>query len=196
MKRTLPLIALLLCSAAPLFAQSTELGIIVGGSRRFVKADAQPANDDYIESNFNFGNNSLELYWSIPIEPELNLRFKGGRIQSEIAVPFVTTDPADGNAEKVNRRDVTGDVMHVETDIEYEFDEPFGSSGLFAGVGFYRLSAPGEESQSTWGVHAGVNADFPINRRYGVILEGTYHWTRSEFQPRYMTVGGGLRVSF
>ena len=43
---------------------------------------------------------------------------------------------------------------------------------------------------------AGVNSDFPISRRYGVLLEAAYHWTHAEFQPRYLTLGAGLRVSF
>jgi hypothetical protein len=200
MKRTLFLAALVVVSALPALAQSNEFGVIVGGSRRFVDADLAPGDNDYIESNFAFGNNSVELYWSMPIEPDLNLRFKGGRIKTQIAVPFEDApDPRTGaepGATVPNRLDVEGQVMHLETDVEYKFREPFGSSGLFAGLGFYRLSAPDEDSQTTWGAHVGVNADFPITRRYGFKLEAAYHWTAAEFEPRYMTVGGGLRVSF
>ena len=205
MKRTLFLLALIVISAVPVVAQeSHEFGVIVGGSRRFidgggsVRSITGDAETDWIESNFSFSNTSFELYWSMPIEPELNLKFKGGRIESEIAIPYYADDPDTGEVDSVLfRRDVAdGEVSHIETLIEYEFDEPFGSSGLFAGLGYYRLSAPGEDSQSTWGVTAGVNADFPITRRYGVVLEGAYHWVRSEFEPRFMTVGGGLRVSF
>ena len=204
MKRTLFLLALIVISAVPVIAQeSNEFGVIVGGSRRFIdggtaRSITGPAETDWIESNFSFGNNSIELYWSIPIEPELNLKFKGGRLQSEIAIPYLADDPFTPEVKVVRlRRDVEdGQVHHVESVIEYEFDEPFGSSGLFAGLGYYRMSASGEEAQSTWGITAGVNSDFPITRRYGVVLEGSYHWVRSDFHPRYLTVGGGLRVSF
>lgn len=196
MKRTLFLVALLVASAAPAFAQSNEFGILIGGSRRFVDADEFPEDDAFTESNFSLSNGSVELFWSIPIEPELNLRFKGGRIKSQIPIPSEVPDPANPGQTLLNRTDVEGEVMHLETDVEYEFDEPFGSSGLFAGLGFYRLSAPDQDSRTTWGVHAGVNADFPITRRYGVLLEAAYHWTRAEFEPRYMSVSGGLRVSF
>lgn len=203
MKRTLFLLALIIVGAVPVIAQeSNEFGVIIGGSRRFIdsaKADSitGDAESDWIESNFSFSNNSIELYWSMPIEPDLNLKFKGGRLETEIAIPHLGPDPAKPGEMKVFRRDVAdGEVHHLESVIEYEFDEPFGSSGLFAGLGYYRMSASGEESRSTWGVNAGVNADFPITRRYGVVIEGSYHWTRSEFNPRYMTVGGGLRVSF
>jgi hypothetical protein len=202
MKRTLFLLALIVC-AVPVFAQETnEFGVIIGGSRRFIdsantESITGPAESDWIESNFSFSNNSIELYWSMPIEPDLNLKFKGGRLETEIAVPHEGPDPAKPGETKIFRRDVAdGEVHHLESVIEYEFDEPFGSSGLFAGLGYYRMSAAGEESRSTWGITAGVNSDFPITRRYGVVLEAAYHWTRTDFHPRYLTVGGGFRVSF
>jgi len=205
MKRTLFLLALIIVGAVPVIAQeSNEFGVIIGGSRRFVAGGGSVRSitddeSDWIESNFSFSNNSIELYWSMPIEPDLNLKFKGGRLESEIAIPYLADDPK--TTDKVDptlfRRDVAdGEIHHIESLIEYEFDEPFGSSGLFAGLGYYRMSASGEESRSTWGVTAGVNSDFPITRRYGVVLEAAYHWTRTDFHPRYLTVGGGFRVSF
>ena len=204
MKRTLFLLALLV-GAMPVLAQTftNEFGVLVGGSRRFVDGGdgvrSLDNEEDWIESNFSFSNNSIELYWAIPIEQDLNLKFKGGRIQSEIAIPYEAVDPdAEVPGTRATfRRDVAdGQIQHLETVVEYRFDEPFGSSGLFAGLGFYRLSAEGEETQQTWGGTAGVNTDFPITRRYGVVLEAAYHWTKAEFNARYMTVGGGLRVSF
>jgi len=203
MKRTLILLVLV-AGTLPVFAQNTgnEFGFIVGGSRRFVdssNARSLGNEEDWIESNFSFSNTSYELYWSIPIEPDLNLVFKGGTLQSEIAIPYEEVDP---DAEEPGtiatfRRDVAdGSVHHIGAVVEYEFDEPFGSSGLFAGLGMYRLTAPGEDAQQTWGVHAGVNSDFPLSARYGVVLEGSYHWTKAEFNQRFMTVGAGLRVSF
>jgi len=94
------------------------------------------------------------------------------------------------------RRDVEGEVQHLEANVEYRFSEPYGTTGLFAGVGFYRQTAPDSDATVNYGVNGGVNADFPLNRRYGIVLEGTYHWTNSHFQSRFMTVGAGLRVSF
>jgi len=199
MKRTVFLLVLAISGAIPALAQETsDLGIIVGGSRRFVDGAPHQNEDDLIESNFSFANTSVELYWSLPIEQDLNFRLKGGRIDTEVSIPYEVATPTAQNPDAVtlNRRDVEGEVHHLEALVEYEFDEPFGSSGLFAGLGFYRLAASGEDTQQTWGVTAGVNADFPITRRYGFLLEAAYHWTRADFQPRFMTVGGGLRVSF
>jgi opacity protein-like surface antigen len=202
MKRALLFAALLLVGAAPLLAQTNEFGVLVGGSRRFVKGGGSvksatgPAESDWIESNFSFSNNFIELYWSVPIEPELNLKFKGGAIDTQIAIPYEGPDPDDPDEIITLRRDREGQVQHLETVVEYKFEEPFGSSGLFAGLGYYRLTAPNEDDQTTWGITAGANADFPITRRYGVVIEGSYHWTRAEFSPRFLTLGGGLRISF
>lgn len=206
MKRTLFLLALTVVGAMPIAAQETnEFGVLIGGSRRMVfggdgvRSITGDAESDWIESNFSFSNKSFELYWSMPIEPELNFKIKGGKLDSEIPIAYIADDP--DTPDEVDptkfRRDVAdGEVSHIEALVEYEFDEPFGSSGLFAGLGYYRLSAPDEESQTVLGVTAGVNADFPITRRYGVVVEGSYHWTRAEFSPRFLTVSGGLRVSF
>ena len=205
MKRTLFLLALVVIGAMPAVAQETnEFGVLVGGSRRFVfgggsvRSITGDAETDWIESNFSFSNTSIELYWTIPIEPDLSLKFKGGRLESEIPIAYMADDPSTTETDvKRFRRDVAdGQVAHIEALVQYEFDEPFGSSGLFAGVGYYNLSAPDEDSITTWGVTAGVNADFPITRRYGLVLEGSYHWTRAELDPKFMTIGGGLRVSF
>ena len=200
MKRALFLIALLFVSATPLLAQqqTNEFGIVVGGSRRFVDGAPHPNEDDFIESNFSFGNSSVELYWSMPIEPDLNLKFKGGRMNTQVAIPYYIArpTPTDPDALELNRRDVEGQMQHLEALVEYRFDEPFGSSGLFAGLGYYRMTAPNEDDLTKWGVNAGVNADFPINRRYGVIVEAGYHWVRGDFEPRFLTLGAGLRMAF
>ncbi len=191
MKRTSLLLALIVLSALPAVAQSNELGIIVGGSRRFVDGAPKEAGVEFDDSTFSLSNNAFDLYWALQLEPDVYVKIKGGRIQGPIAVGY----NIEGD-DKLYRKDVEGEVQHLEANVEYRFSEPFGSTGLFAGVGFYRQSAPDTDSTANYGVNGGVNADFPLSRRYGIVLEGTYHWTNSHFQSRFMTVGGGLRVSF
>ncbi len=197
MKRTSLFAALLLLSALPVFAQSNEFGFVVGGSRLFV--DGADKEDDVVfsDSTFSLSNNSFDLFWATQMDPSTWLRFKVGRIETPVPIAYLGPDTNDPDTEpNVHRRDVDGEVQHAEVNVEYRFSEPYGSTGLFAGVGMYRQSAPDEESTSNFGFNAGVNADFPITRRYGVVLEAAYHWNRTEFQPRYLTFGGGLRVSF
>jgi hypothetical protein len=191
MKRNLLLLALIVLSALPAFAQSTELGIIVGGSRRFVDGAQKENGVEFDDSTFSFSNSSFDLFWAMQMEPELYLKFKVGRMETPVAVAYEVPGQT-----KLFRRDARGEVQHAEVNVEYRFSEPYGSTGLFAGLGFYRQTAPDTESTANFGVNGGVTADFPLSRRYGIILEGTYHWTNSDFDSRYMTLGGGVRVSF
>lgn len=191
MKRTCFVIALALLSALPALAQSNEFGVIVGGSHRFVDGAPKAVDEEFDDSTFSFSNNVVDLFWAMRLDSDTFLKFKAGRIQTSIPVAYEIE-----GIDEVFRRDRDGEVQHAEMNIEYRFSEPYGSTGLFGGVGLYRQAADGEESSTNWGFNAGVNADFPLSRRYGIVVEGTYHWNRAEFQPRYLTLGGGLRVSF
>ncbi len=206
MKRTSILLVLIVLSALPAVAQSSEFGVIVGGSRRFVDGAPKEEGVEFDDSTFSLSNNSFDLYWALQMEPEMYIKFKGGRIQGPVAVgynvdgknePCSPGETAPANPKPcLFRKDVEGEVQHLEANVEYRFSEPYGTTGLFAGVGFYRQTAPDTDATVNYGVNAGVNADFPLNRRYGIVVEGTYHWTNSHFQSRFMTVGAGLRVSF
>ncbi|MEA2463954.1 MAG: hypothetical protein QOJ98_1701 [Acidobacteriota bacterium] len=197
MKRTSLFAALLLC-ALPLFGQSNEFGFVVGGSRMFVDAADREDGVEFSDATFSLSNNSFDLFWATQMDPSTWLRFKVGRIEGPVPIPYIGPDSPDDEDTEPNlyRRDEEGEVQHAEMNVEYRFSEPYGSTGLFAGVGVYRQGAEGFDSSTNFGFNAGVNADFPITRRYGVVLEAAYHWNRTEFQPRYLTFGGGLRVSF
>ena len=197
MKRTLILAALAAAFAVPLavpaFAQSTEFGVLVGGSRRFVKSAPTLSDDAFLDSNFSLSNNAVDLYWAMQLEPDTYLKFKVGRIESPVA--FVSGQD-ESDPPRATREDAEGEVQHAEANIEYRFSEPYGSTGLFGGIGFYRASAANADARTNFGWNAGVTADFPLSRRYGVIMEGTYHWTGGEFRERFVTLEAGLRVSF
>lgn len=191
MKRTFALVALLVVSALPAAAQMNEIGVLVGGSRRFVDAGARETGVEFADSTFSFSNTSFDIFWGRPLDADTFLKLKVGRIETQVPVAY----RVDGN-NTLFRRDAEGEVTHLAANVEYRFDEPYGSTGIFAGIGMYQQSAEDADSSSSFGVNAGVSADFPITRRYGFIVETAYHWVRTDFQPRYLTVSGGLRVSF
>lgn len=190
MKRHVLVVILMIAGALPALGQSNEFGILVGGSRRFVEDAPKDSPDAFLDSQFSLQNGTVDLYWALRIEPELFVKFKGGRIETEVAV---VTGEVGGES---IRLDVEGEVMHAGVVAEYRFSEPFGSSGLFGGVEMYRHTASGFDATSNWGLVAGVNADFPLSKRYGIIVESAYHWTQGDFKPRYLTLGAGLRVAF
>ena len=184
MKRASFLLALTLVSALPLMAQSNQLGIVVGGSRRFI--DTSASDDPFAAGNFSFSNSVIDLFWSTQIDEDVALKFKAGRIETTVTEQVGASGVREGD----------GEVQHLDMVAEYQFDEPFGKTGIFAGIGLYRKSGEDVESSNNFGWSAGITADFPLARRYGVVVDGTYHWTRADYRPRYLTVGAGLRVSF
>ena len=190
MKRTSLLLALIVLGALPAVAQTNEFGVMAGGSMRFVDGARHEDDVVYADSIFSFQNSAFEMYWAMQLEPEVYLKVKGGRIETQIAIPY----EVEGQT-RLFRRDEEGEVQHAEINVEYRFSEPYGRTGLFAGLGFYHQSAT-DYSTTNYGANAGVNVDFPLSKRYGILIEGTYHWTNTDFQSRYMTATGGLRVSF
>ena len=110
----------------------------------------------------------------------------------------IPNDATTDDEDNVLRRDVMGEVQHASMVAEYRFDEPYGSTSIFGGLGFYRHSTDEDDldSDSDYGFQFGLNADFPISRKYGAIVEATYHMSRGAFSPRYFTLTGGLRLAF
>lgn len=188
MKRLPLLLVLILASALPAFAQSTEFGFVAGASRRFVEDETPAEGTELLESDFSLSNNSFELFWAIQTEQDTFLKFKLGRLQSPVAFE-------EGPEDAPVRRDVEGEVQHASASIEYRFSEPYGSTALFGGLGLYRHTGEGMDARHQFGWHAGLNADFPMTRRYGLLVETTYHWARGDFRARYLTIGAGVRMS-
>ena len=188
MKRFPIFLVLLVSGALPLFAQSTEFGFVAGASRRFVD-NADPAEGtELLDSELSLSNNSFELFWGVRTEEDVFLKVKLGRIETPIAFE-------EKVGEERLRRDLEGEVQHASAVIEYRFSEPYGSTALFGGLGIYRQTAEGADARHDFGWNAGLNADFPISRRYGFLVETTYHWARGDFRARYWTIGAGLRLS-
>ncbi len=193
-------VAFALLISAPAFAQTSEFGILIGGSKRLVSHTDEAAGLG-ISDNFKFNNSVREIYYSVALEPGTRFRIKAGQIEAPVAFQFAT---ADGNL----RSDLPkGKVEHIDGLVDYRFSEAFGSTGIFAGVGLYRqsgditdtrvpLAQRGHQEETNYGLSGGINGDFPMSRRSGVIVEATYHWLNYHYRPRYVTLTAGLRFSF
>ena len=194
-------LAFLLLATTPAFAQTSEFGLLIGGSKRLISRSDQ-AQGLGISDNFKFSNSNREVYYAIQLDPGTFFKIKGGQIEGPVAFQF--TNAAGTRA----RTDVPkGKVEHVDALIDYRFSEAFGATGLFAGLGLYRqrgtlsdLSIPavqrGDQTETNYGFSGGVNGDFPITRRTGFIAELAYHWINYNYKVRYLTLSGGLRFQF
>jgi hypothetical protein len=190
MKKTAFFLGFLLLTAAPSFAQYQQFGVQVGGSKRLFSDKDREDQPNLPNDNFKLSNSVKEVWYGVDLEPGTMFKIKVGEIDGPMGVVQdtrinpVVTSPRDGK------------LQHVDGIINYRFSEAFGSTGLFAGVGFYRSTASGQPSDTNYGFSGGVNADFPITRRFGFIGEATYHWVNYSYRARFVTVTGGLRLSF
>ena len=200
MRKTAFLLAFLLVSTMPALAQTSEVGIEIGGSKRLISRTDQ-ARGLGISDNFKFSNSVREAFYAVQLDPGTFFKIKGGQIEGPVAFQYTS-----GTAKA--RTDVPkGTIEHIDGLIDYRFSEPFGSTGLYAGVGLYRQRATltdtaipalqrGNQTETNYGLQGGVNTDFPITRRAGFIAELAYHWINYNYKVRYLTLSGGLRFQF
>lgn len=173
----------LAAQTAPLSNQMSQFGILFGGSKRMNDSQNGPSVKD-----FSFGNSVKEIFIGTRLEPDTMFKIKAG----EINLPVLVDDgTGTGNLTKV-----TGKIDHVDAIIDYRFSESFGSTGVFGGVGMYRSTAPGIASETNAGLSFGINADLPLSTRYGIVVEGTYHYLHMQPRQRFLTATAGLRISF
>jgi len=201
MRKTGFSLAFLLLFTVPAIAQTSEFGLLIGGSKRLISHTDQ-ARGLGISDSFKFSNSNREVYYAIQVDPGTWFRIKGGQIEGPVAFRYTTAagTPARTDVPK-------GKIEHVNALIDYRFSEPFGSTGLFAGVGLYRQQATlndvaipvvqrGNQTETNYGFQGGVNGDFPMSRRTGFIAELAYHWINYNYKVRYVTLSGGVRFSF
>ena len=201
MRKTAGLLAFFLLPVMPALAQTSEFGLLIGGSKRLISRSDE-ASGRGISDNFKFSNSVREIYYGVQVDPGTFFKIKGGQIEGPVA--FQYTSAAGARA----RTDVPkGKVEHIDALIDYKFSEPFGSTGIYAGVGLYRQQASvsdvavpvdqrGNQTETNYGLQGGINADFPLTRRTGFIAELAYHWIAYNYKVRYLTLSGGLRFSF
>lgn len=185
MKKAAFLLAFLALTALPAAAQTSEFGFLVGGSKRLNDIPGTQGNSGV--KDFKFSNSVKEAFYAVQMEPDTMFKIKVG----EISAPIMARNDAGERVEAGK-----GNIDHIDALVDYRFSEPFGSTGIFGGVGMYRQSVSGYADETNVGLSAGVNGDFPLSRRYGIIVEGAYHWIRVSARPRYITLTGGLRISF
>jgi len=176
MKRLLLSFALITILTPVAQAQSSAVGLNLGG--------ATSAADDI---ELDFGNGIREVYYSLDLESGTALKLKIGQADAE-DLRFETSTP---------NRFVTraGEIDYVQALIEYRFYEIFGSTSLFAGPSMYRQKGGGD-SETNYGLAGGVNAIFPVTRRFGLTGEVAYHWAAFEKEYRFITASGGIRFAF
>src|SRR5581483_5180482 len=132
MRTTLFLLAISLVCAAPALAQTSEVGFLIGGTKRLISHTDQ-ANGLGISDNFKFSNSDREIFYGVQLDPGTFFKVRLGQIEGPLAFQYM---PAGGGHARTDIR--KGTIEHADAVIDYRFSEPFGTTGLFAGLGLYR----------------------------------------------------------
>lgn len=169
MKRGLLLASLLLFPSFAL-AQPFQFGVLAGGGRSMEEG-----------FDFEFDEGVREVFFGARVDVDTMFNVKLGQTDTQLG-------PAGEPVED-------GKIDYVVGQVEYEFDEVWGSSAIFGGPGAYRLRA-GDTEDTNIGLVAGVNTTFPVTRQFGLMLELAYHWVNFEEQYSFLTATGGVRIAF
>ncbi len=169
MKRGLLLASLLLFPSFAL-AQPYQFGVLAGGGRSMEEG-----------FKFEFDEGVREVFFGTRIDVDTMFNVKLGQ----------TDTPTGPAGEPVD----DGKIDYVLGQVEYEFDEVWGSSAIFAGPGVYRLRA-GDLEETNIGAVAGINTGFPVTRRMSLMVELAYHWVNFEESYTFLTATGGVRFAF
>ena len=187
------LIAALLL-AAPASAQTFGVGGTIG-----------VVND--IEHHFrweDFQSKDWNVFLEGEIQKKVIFRVTYGelRVKGENAGTVVTPP---GSTDAVTLPDLTNDIRYATAGVSYEFFEGTFTSGLFAGIGGYKIvprDVPEEianyrdNRETAFGWHFGVDGGFQVISRLSLIGRLTFHSINSTFGRSLLTANAGVTYRF
>ena len=101
--------------------------------------------------------------------------------------------------------DLTSRIDYVTLGVSYEFVEGDYTSGLFGGIGGYRvdpdpvaseLRSFRDPKETVWGFHLGVDGDLRVLARLSIVGRLTYHNVRSATRRSIVTASAGAVYRF
>lgn len=161
-QRLIALAAILaLCGLAPAPAQAQELYNYTVSA--MVGLGGAPDSD----TDDSLGNGTYQLGLSLVAEPRTHLGLRLGRLTFD-------EDDLQGGL-------FDSELTYATLAGEYRFREAYYDSGIYFGLGGYQLDGTdvlGNSADDTAvGVVLGLTGEFEINRRFGVLVELSGHYT-------------------
>lgn len=161
-------------------AQDNELytftvGVLggLGGS-----VDAEPGD--------SLANTGFQLNLAMVTEPQTHFGIRLGRLALDDDEVFGSLTDAD--------------LTYVTLGGEYRFAEGFYDSGIYIGLGGYRLEGTSffgrAEEDTALGLTIGVTGEFPINRWLGVLVELSGHYADLEEAQIFAMGHAGVAIHF
>ena len=139
--------------------------------------DADPGDD--------LGNTGFQLNLTMVTEPRTQVGFRLGRLGLDSQDRFGSLSEAD--------------LSYVTVAGEYRFPQSYYESGLYLGLGGYRLEGTRggqDESDTAVGLTLGVTGEFKVTQWLGVLVELSGHYADLD-EAQFFALGhAGLAIHF
>jgi hypothetical protein len=139
--------------------------------------DADPGND--------LGNTGFQLNLAMITEPRTHVGVRAGKLALDSEERFGSLTDAD--------------LSYVTVAGEYRFPEAYYESGIYAGLGGYRLEGTRggkDRSETAAGLAVGVTGEFRVTRWLAVLVELSGHYADFD-EAQFFAMGhGGIAIHF
>lgn len=144
----------------------------IGGS-----LDAEPGDD--------LGNTGFQLNLTMVTEPRTHVGFRLGQLSLDSEERFGSLSEAE--------------LSYVTVAGEYRFPQSYYESGLYIGLGGYRLEGSrggGDEQDTAIGLNLGVTGEFRVTQWLGVLVELSGHYADLDDAQFFAMGHAGIAIHF
>lgn len=138
-----------------------------------------------VEPGDGFDNTGVQVNLTMITEPRTHVGFRIGRLGLDEQELFGSLSDAE--------------LTYITLAGEYRFQESFYESGVYLGLGGYRLEGvrfEEDERDTSLGVVLGLNGEFKVSRWLGLMVELSGHYVDFDEAQIFGMVHGGLAVHF
>ncbi len=175
MRRLALIIVLTLLFVPAAWAQSSAVGISIGSGESLKDG-----------LDFSFGDTVYQLYYETSFGGGTSFRVQYGTFDTTAMIPTIEGELIPENSS----------IEFIDLIGRYEFDEVYGQSSVFGGLGLYRNETATLDDEKDWGLVLGVDGTFPVSRRFALTAEIAYHWADFEQNLSVIVVSGGVKIRF
>ena len=139
-----------------------------------------------VDPGDGFSNPGFQVNLGMVTEPRTLVAFRLGKLNLDKEDLFGSLHDAD--------------LSYVTVGGEYRFQETYYDSGIYLGLGGYRLRGTRgdgrSDDQTSVGLAVGITGEFPINRWFGVLLELSGHYVDLDEAKIFGMAHGGVAFHF
>jgi hypothetical protein len=138
-----------------------------------------------VDEGDGFGNTGFQVNLDMVTEPTTHVGFRLGRLALDSDERFGSLEEAE--------------LSYVTVGGEYRFPQSYYESGLYIGLGGYRLDGTRgsqDEEETAAGLSLGVTGEFKVNRWLGALVELSGHYVDFDEAQLFGMAHAGLVVHF